>query len=206
MDLGGVDWRYPYLALLGAVGAARLGEMRLSRRHQRDLAARGLPREREPGFPVMVALHVGILAAAAVEVLVARRPLNAAVAIPALGLFAAANVVRVWVIRTMAGHWNVQVVNSLSVGVVASGPFRWVRHPNYAAVFVELVALPLVGGAYVTAIVGAIAHVAVLARRIAFEEKILLADPAYRAAMGKKPRFLPIRLAPTGRRRRAPAE
>ena len=64
----------------------------------------------------------------------------------------------------------------MPLGVVTCGPYRFVRHPNYVAVFVELVALPLVHGAYLTAIAGALLHVVVLRRRIALEESVLMAD------------------------------
>lgn len=183
------DWWY--LGLLGAVGAWRLVEMRISRAHQRALAARGFARGRDPVFPLMVALHAAVLVGAAVEVVVARRRVVMPLALGSLAVFVAANALRLWVIRTMSVHWNVRVVGSLPLGVVASGPFRWVRHPNYVAVFAELLALPLVHGAYVTALGGATLHAAVLARRIADEERVLLSDPSYRQVMGGKPRFFP---------------
>ncbi|HEY4186297.1 MAG TPA: isoprenylcysteine carboxylmethyltransferase family protein [Polyangia bacterium] len=189
---GDVAW---FVGLLVAVGAGRLVEMKLSRRHQTRLRARGFTREREAGFPLMVMLHTGVLVGAAIEVLVARRPLIPALAWPALGAFLLANALRFWVIRSMADHWNVNVVNSLALGVVTSGPYRWVRHPNYVAVFVELLALPLVHTAFITALVGGALHVVVLGRRLALEDRMLLSDPAYRAAMAEKPRFLP-RLLP----------
>jgi methyltransferase len=102
-----------------------------------------------------------------------------------------ANAVRWWVIRTMGQHWNVQVVDSTQLGVVTSGPFRFVRHPNYAAVFVEMLALPLIHTAWITAAGGALAHVIVLAQRLSAEERVLFANSDYRAAMAGKPRFLP---------------
>jgi methyltransferase len=77
------------------------------------------------------------------------------------------------------------------MGVVSHGPFRFVRHPNYVAVFVELLALPLVHTAYVTALGGAVLHLLVLRRRLALEDGMLLGDPVYRTAMAEKPRFLP---------------
>lgn len=181
-----------YLALLGGVGVTRLLEMRLSRRHQHDLAAAGSRLVPEPGFPFMVALHTAVLVGAGLEVVIAHRPFVPVVGIPAAAIFVGANGLRWWVIRTMAGHWNVRVVDSASLGVVTTGPFRWIRHPNYVAVFLELIALPLIHGAYLTALFGALAHVVVLARRIGLEERVLLASPAYRAAMGDKPRFLPL--------------
>jgi methyltransferase len=106
-------------------------------------------------------------------------------------VFLAANAVRWWVIRTLGNHWNVRVVDSTSLGVVTSGPFRYVRHPNYAAVFAEMVALPLIHTAWITAVAGAAAHVAVLSQRLATEERVLSANPVYRAAMAGKPRFFP---------------
>src|SRR5207237_8958273 len=98
---------------------------------------------------------------------------------------------RCWVVATRGPHWNVRIMSSLAMGVVSDGPYRWIRHPNYVAVAVELTALPLVHGAYLTAVLGSAAHLWVLAHRIGAEEAMLLADPAYRAAMGPKPRFLP---------------
>jgi methyltransferase len=82
-------------------------------------------------------------------------------------------------------------VNSTSLGVVTSGPFRYVRHPNYAAVFVEMLVLPLIHTAWITALAGSLAHILVLSQRLATEERVLFADAQYRAAMSDKPRFVP---------------
>jgi methyltransferase len=180
-----------YIVLLFAVGAGRLVEMRLSRRHQRALAERGATRAPEPGFVFMVALHTGVLVAAALEVLLLHRPFTPAVGVPALGVFVLSNVLRWWVIATLGPHWNVQVVGSMELGVVTGGPYRWIRHPNYVAVFAELLALPLVHGAWLTATMGSVLHVFVLRRRLALEEAVLAADPVYRDLMGRKPRFVP---------------
>jgi methyltransferase len=180
-----------FIVLVTAVGAARLIEMRLSRRHQRALAERGAPLLPEPGFRAMVLLHTGVLVGAVLEVLLLSRPFILAVAVPALTLVLLGNALRLWVIATLGPHWNVRVVRSMDLGVVTSGPYRFVRHPNYVAVFVELLALPLVHGAYLTSIAGALLHVAVLRRRITLEESVLMADPAYRHAFEGKPRFLP---------------
>ena len=180
-----------YLSLLAAVGAGRLVEMRISRKNQKRLAARGVEKISEPHFRWMVLLHAGVLVAAALEVVLLRRPFVPALAAPMALLFLFANGVRWWVIRTLAGHWNVQVMDSARLGAVTAGPYRWIRHPNYLAVYIELVALPLIHTAWITAIVAAVANAWVLAQRVAVEESVLLADPAYRAAMGPKPRFVP---------------
>jgi methyltransferase len=139
----------------------------------------------------MVLLHAAVLAGAALEVLWLNRPLIPVVAIVAGALFALANAVRWWVIRTLGAHWNVQVMDSVSLGVISSGPFRLVRHPNYAAVFIELAALPLIHTAWLTALVGSVGHAWVLSRRLAVEEAVLLRNARYRATVAYRPRFVP---------------
>ncbi len=184
-----------YFALLLAVGLGRLVEMRLSARNRRRLAAQGAVTVPEPHFRWMVLLHAGVLVSAALEVLLLGRPLIFALALPMGVLFVLANALRWWVIASLAEHWNAQVMDSTRLGIVTRGPYRWIRHPNYVAVFVELMALPLIHTAWLTAVWASASNLWVLRRRLAVEERILLADPTYRATMAMKPRFLP-RLIP----------
>jgi methyltransferase len=180
-----------FLALLLAVALLRLAELRVSKQHQSEMLARGAAKIDEPRFRWMVLLHTTVLLAAALEVVFLKRPLIPWLAVPMFTVFLAANAVRWWVMRTLGRHWNVQVMDSTSLGVVTTGPFRYVRHPNYAAVFAEMLALPLIHTAWITATVGAIAHIAVLSQRLATEERMLFSNPDYRAAMAGKPRFVP---------------
>ena len=180
-----------FLVLVAAVGAGRLIELRLSRRHQRQMATRGAKPLAEPMFVAMVVLHTAILAGAVIEVLVLDRPFAPALAVPALASCVLANLLRFWVIASLGPLWNVRVVPSAALGVVTSGPYRYVRHPNYVAVFVELLALPLVHGAYLTALAGAALHAWILHRRVTLEESVLMADEGYRRAFDGKPRFVP---------------
>ena len=74
---------------------------------------------------------------------------------------------------------------------VDSGPYRFVRHPNYVAVIVEMLALPLVHSAWLTALLFSAANAWLLARRIAHEEAALAAHADYVARLGDRARFLP---------------
>jgi methyltransferase len=174
-----------------AVGIVRLVELTISQRRRAAMRAGGAAPVAEKHFLAMVLLHTGILVSSIAEAWLSGRAAVAWLALPALTVLLGASLLRWWVIATLGPHWNVRIMASLSMGVVTGGPYRFVRHPNYVAVFLELLALPLVHGAYVTAILGGLAHVWVLAQRIRAEDQFLLADPAYRAAMGGKPRFLP---------------
>ncbi len=180
-----------FLVLLGLVGIIRLIELGVSRRHQRRLIAAGATRVRDSNFRWMAATHMAVLAGAALEVTLLERPFLRPLAAAAFALFLGANVLRFWVIRTLKTQWTVQVVDATNVGVVTRGPYRHVRHPNYSAVFVELLVLPLIHTAWTTAVLGSAAHAWALSKRLSVEEPILMADPNYRKAMAHKPRFLP---------------
>src|SRR5947207_1062005 len=116
-----------FLGLLLAVALLRLVELRISKRHQREMAVRGAAKVDEPKFRWMVLLHTAVLLGAALEVVLLRRPFIPWLAGPMLAVFLAANAVRWWVIRSLGEHWNVQIVDSTHLGVVTSGPFRYVR-------------------------------------------------------------------------------
>jgi methyltransferase len=180
-----------FLVLLVAVAAMRIFELRISKKHQLEITAHGGAKAKDPVFPCMAMFHALVLIGAAAEVVFLHRPFIPALAFPMLVVFIFANIVRWWVIRTLGEHWNVQVMDSTKLGVITTGPFRYVRHPNYAAVFVEMIALPLIHTAWITALAGAVTHVVVLIFRLSAEERVLFADPDYAAAMRAKPRFLP---------------
>jgi len=183
--------RIAFLILLACVGLERVVELQVSRRHQRDLVSCGARKQSDPHYRWMVALHAGVLIGAAAEVTLLHRPFIASLAFCALLLFVFATLLRWWVIRTLGIHWNTEVVNSAPLGVVSDGPFRWIRHPNYLGVFVEIIALPLIHTAWITAAFAAAGNAFVLRNRLHIEEPVLDAVPAYRAAMSGKPRFFP---------------
>lgn len=180
-----------FIALLALVGLLRGVELAISRVHQRTLGERGARLAEDPHFAWMVTLHAAILIGAGLEVLLLARPFVPVLAMIAGAVFLFANLLRWWVIYTLGTHWNVRVMDSASLGVVTTGPFRMIRHPNYVAVFLELLALPLIHTAWITALAGSAAHLWVLSKRLAVEEAVLARHANYRALMLDKPRFVP---------------
>ena len=79
-----------------------------------------------------------------------------------LGLFIAAEGLRYWAIATLGPAWNTRIFVVPGAAPVARGPYRWLRHPNYVAVVLELAALPLVFGAWHTALVIGLANLVLL--------------------------------------------
>src|SRR5260370_40605782 len=91
---------YSFLVLLLAVGLLRLVELRISKRHQGERAARGAAKVDEPKFRWMVLLHTAALLGAASEVVFLRRPFILWLAVTMFVAFFADSVVRAWALRS----------------------------------------------------------------------------------------------------------
>lgn len=173
------------------VAVQRLLEVRLSSRNARALLARHGVEAGRAHLPVMFALHVLFLAAAPLEAWWFSRAFRPWLAIPALAVFAAAQALRYWAIRTLGERWTVRVIYVTGTLPVVKGPYAYVRHPNYVAVIAEIAAIPLVHSAFLTAIVFSAANGILLAQRIRVEERLLRRIGSYGSALDRTPRFLP---------------
>jgi methyltransferase len=167
-----------YVVLILLVGVERLAEMVISQRNAAWAFERGGVESGRGHFPVMVVLHVALLAGCLVEVLVADRPFVPALGWTMLAVVVACQAVRWWCIEALGRQWNTRVIVVPGMARVTSGPYRFLPHPNYAIVVVEGLALPLVHGAWVTAILFFVADAALLTVRIRAEERALTAVAA----------------------------
>jgi methyltransferase len=155
------------------VAGERLAELVVARRHERRLAARGGYPVGDGHYPLMVALHTVFLAACVAEVIFLERPFLPWLGWAALAVVAATMALRWWVITTLGERWTTRVWVLPGAPRVEGGPFRRLRHPNYLAVAVELVALPLVYTAWLTALFFGAANLALLRHRIRVEDAAL---------------------------------
>jgi methyltransferase len=159
--------------LIGVVACERLFELRVARRNGRAALARGGREYGAAHFPAMVALHTAFLIACPVEVLALHRPFLPWLAGPAITAVLAAQALRYWCVLTLGDRWNVRIVVVPNAPLSSAGPYRWLRHPNYLAVAVEMLALPLVHSAWLTAAVFSLANAAMLRVRIHTEDAAL---------------------------------
>ncbi|SDQ65775.1 isoprenylcysteine carboxyl methyltransferase family protein [Quadrisphaera sp. DSM 44207] len=165
-----------YAVLLALVAAQRLLEVHLTRRNLRWARARGGVEAGRGHFPAMAALHTAFLLACLAEVLLLDRPFLPALGWSMVAVLVLTQAVRVWCIRTLGPRWSARVVVVPGLPLVQGGPYRWLRHPNYVVVAVELLALPLVHTAWLTAVVFSAADAVLLLRyRIPAEEAALRA-------------------------------
>jgi methyltransferase len=160
-------------AVLALVALQRLGELPLSARNTRVLRARGAAETGAGHYPLIVILHVLWL----VSILVFL-PRPTPVYWPLLAVFALLQLLRLWVIRSLGVFWTTRIISLPGAPLVTTGPYRYLRHPNYLAVAGEILLLPLAFGEWAVAIIFSIANAALLARRIRAEDGLLSARRA----------------------------
>lgn len=165
----------PYVVLVLAVGLERLAELVVSKRNAEWSFARGGKESGRAHYPAMVVLHTGLLAACLLEAWLGHRHFHPWLGWPALAAVMAAQSLRWWCIVTLGRRWNTRVIVVPGLPLITGGPYRVASHPNYVAVVVEGIALPLVHTAWITALVFTLANAALLRVRIRVENVALAA-------------------------------
>lgn len=176
-----------YLTLVATCGVARLVELRLSRRNERAVGADQRPAAGH--YLWVVVLHLALYTAPLAEVFVFRRRPR----LPWLwtSVVAATDALRWWSMASLGVSWNARGAVPDSLPVVQKGPYRFIRHPNYLAIVLHFVAIPLAGGAWLSALALTGLESVSLAERVREEERRLFQQPAYRAAFEGRKRFIP---------------
>ncbi len=164
-------WFFTALVLL--VGVERIAELVVSLRNASWSFARGGVEYGRGHYPPMVLLHTGLLAGALIEAWVRRPDPSALLAGSMLLLVLASQGLRWWCIAALGRQWNTRVIVVPGLKPVTRGPYRFLSHPNYVAVVVEGIALPLVHAAWITAVVFTVLNAALLTVRIRVENDAL---------------------------------
>jgi methyltransferase len=178
-----------FLALLGALACERLFELWLSARNRHRRLAAGAHEFGRGHYVLMATLHTLFLFSCAGELLAFRPVWHWTWSVAFLAMALAAQGLRYWAVASLGERWNTRVIARPGEPPVIKGPYRFVRHPNYVAVALELLSVPLIAGCWRTAVAFSLGNVALLAVRIPAEERAM--GDAYREAFAHRPRFLP---------------
>ena len=154
--------------ILGLVAVQRLIELAHARSNTARLRRLGAVEADADAYPLFVVLHAGWLTSLAIFV-PAETPPNWLL----IGLFALLQLGRIWVIVSMDGYWTTRIITLPDAPLVQTGPFRYLRHPNYLLVVVEIAILPLAFGAVAVAATFSALNLMLIARRIRIEERVL---------------------------------
>jgi len=158
--------------LLAVMIGQRLGELYVSARHLPWIRAHGGREYGAAHFPFLVAVHVLFPILFVIEI--THHSTRPGVLWPLwLALFLAAQVLRYSAIHALGKRWSTRVFVMPDLPLVRTGPYRWLRHPNYVAVVLEFIAAPMLFGAWRTAAVIGILNAVVLAVRIRCENAAL---------------------------------
>jgi methyltransferase len=173
-----------FTVLVGLVGLERVAELVVSRRNAAWSLGRGGVETGRGHYPVMVLLHTGLLVGMLLEAWLRRPEVSPWLASPMVALVVASQGLRWWCIGTLGRRWNTRVIVVPGLPLVRSGPYRLFSHPNYVAVVVEGLALPLVHACWQTAVVFTAANAVLLTVRLRVENAALAAaspqDPSER--------------------------
>jgi len=177
--------------LVGATALQRLLELALSRRNLRRLPEAARAADSDANWITLVTAQVLWLAGCALEPMLRGQPAPAFCFWTGLVFFLAGESLRVWCMRTLGSAWNARARVDPGQRVVTRGPYRWIRHPNYLGVLLELFGLPLAGAAWWTLAFSLPLHLVVFLRRIRGEDALLFALPGYADSMGRKGALVP---------------
>ncbi len=178
-----------YLAILAALAAERMFHLALAARNARRAFAMGAVEHGRGHYPAMAASHALFLLSAAAEAIVLKRPFPGALGWIALGGALGAQALRYWSIATLGSRWNTRIIVFPGTAPISRGPYRFMRHPNYLAVIVEIACVPLIHGCWLTAVVFSIGNAALLRVRIRAEEAAM--GPRYALEFGGRLRLVP---------------
>jgi len=161
------DWPAAWL-ILALLTAQRAGELMHAERNTRALLAAGAREYGRGHYPAMVAIHAAFLAALWLTV-----PSDAPIIWPLAIAVVLLQAARLWVLATLGRYWTTRIISAPGLPRIARGPYRWVRHPNYVVVTLEIACIPLMFGALSIAIVFSLLNALILTVRIGTENRAL---------------------------------
>ncbi|QPA32729.1 isoprenylcysteine carboxyl methyltransferase family protein [Thermaerobacillus caldiproteolyticus] len=170
----------------------RLVELAIAKRNERVLKATGAKEFGARHYPWIVAMHALFFVSFWIEATLKGGQLS-----PwwpfLFSFFTAVQGLRIWTLWSLGRLWNTKILVLPNAHVVVKGPYRWLRHPNYLIVTLEMILIPLLFEAYWTALIFSVLNAFLLSIRISTEEQALSAMTNYKHKFRDRPRFFPFR-------------
>lgn len=168
----------------------RLVELVIAKRNEKWMINHGGIEVGQAHYRLMVSIHVLFFLVLMLEVNLLRRETSPIWPL-LLTMFIATQIGRIWVIKSLGKYWNTKIIILPEGKVVKNGPYRFLKHPNYVIVTLELIIIPLMFQAFATAVLFTILNIFILSIRIPAEEKALLDLTEYGEAFHQQKRFIP---------------
>ena len=160
-----------FYCVLAFVIIQRFVELRIAKRNEKAMLAKGAYEVGASHYKYMILLHTSFFISFLVEVAFFKSIFTPYYVL--LAVFILLQLLRVWCLASLGPFWNTKIIILPGANVVVKGPYAFIRHPNYLVVCLEIAILPLMFQAYVTAILFTILNIIMLSVRIPMEEKAL---------------------------------
>lgn len=168
----------------------RLTELLIARKNEEHMRQKGAVEFGREHYPWVVLLHTGFLLSVILEVLIFER--EPAVFLPILLVcFMITQIIRIWTILSLGPYWNTKVLVLPGASVVKKGPYKFIKHPNYLVVAIEIFIIPLMFNAWFSALIFSILNIYMMTIRIPLEENALTTATYYGKEFKNCRRFIP---------------
>jgi methyltransferase len=171
----------------------RAFELVIARRNEKWMKSKGAIEVGGKHYPIMVLMHGAFLILLLIEVLVLKKEISPLWPI-VLTCFLFTQIIRVWSLASLGKYWNTKIIILPNTNIVKKGPYKYLRHPNYTIVVLEILLIPLLFQAYWTAAIFSILNIFMLSIRIPLEEKALMTETNYKEQFETISRFSPLKL------------
>jgi methyltransferase len=185
-----MDNIFSFLPFVGFIIIQRIFELRIAKSNEKWMKKRGAIEYGEKHYRYLVIMHLLFFIFLASEKILMNRGLSPFWGI-LIFLFLVAQLLRIWVIASLGRFWNTKIIVLRGGNVIRKGPYRFIKHPNYFVVAVELAVVPLMFNAYFTAGLFTILNIILLMIRIPEEERALCELTEYEGRFKECNRFLP---------------
>ncbi|HMV43709.1 MAG TPA: isoprenylcysteine carboxylmethyltransferase family protein [Leptospiraceae bacterium] len=173
----------------------RLFELRLAKRNlAKRKADPNLKMAREPFFFLFVVLHSSFLVLVPLEIFYFKRVFEITQGLFCLFIYLGCLGMRISVLTTLKENWNVKVVYDINSknSIATTGLYKFIRHPNYLIVILEIATISLLHGAFYSFVFFSLCNFSILYFRIKQEETALFQNPFYAEHFKNKKRFIPF--------------
>ncbi len=174
-----------FSCLIGFVILQRVVELVLAKRNEQRLKKNGAIEFGTGHYPWMVFLHTGFFSVLIIEVVAFQREVSSLWMLW-LAIFVLAQLGRMWVISSLGEYWNTKIIVLPNAKVIAKGPYKYVRHPNYMIVATEILVISLLFNAVFTAVLFSVLNAWMMSIRIPEEERALREHTEYVTIFQKK--------------------
>ena len=164
---------FPFLIFYIFLIVQRVLELRLAKRNEELVRKEGAVEYDREGYKFIVLMHVGFFISILLEYLFLGRGFNSFSLILFI-IFILTQLLRYWAITSLGKYWNTRILVVPGAVLISKGPYKYLKHPNYLAVIIEIAVIPLIFSCYITSVVFSILNLITLIKRIKIEEHALL--------------------------------